>query len=890
MKRLLAIVLSLMVITTTASSLVFAEDTSIEYADVKTEEFKAQHRDVFIGMGLASEEYVNENLYEPVTRGDFALMLARLLTYNEGIEEITATKKIFSDVDIYHYAAGGVQLLVEREIVSGCGDGTFCVDRTVTAEEIAIMVARILGYGALTQEMQGESIIKTATANIRGRYTGELNLEECFEVLYNALFENTITLNRITDAGIEYTEGDIFLRKILELDYMDGVLQAVGNKALYKTETNDEEIIVDGYKFSCDSNISEDLLGFKVRVFYSEDRDLDYKAVAVECLNNEVLTIDVRAFEEYSDNTLKYYDMSNRLRKVKTISKKDILYNYIAVNDIEKYIPQYGKIKLIDNGSSDEYDVVMIFGYDSAVVSRLSANDGIIQFKNHTAIDISEYDNVDIVDTYGNKLEVSDLGEGNVVSIYTYEKEYARLEVSTVTMTGKIDTIRDDYEGWKKFVVDGGEYFAYSGFASNGIDFRPGQTVTLLLDIHGKIAGISTSGTSEWKIGYIMEVKLYDDDYECLQFKLLNQEGYIEKIQTTAEIRLDEEKREPAQALERLNIVYQEFQDVGRDKEENVTTRIMRYFVNDDGRITKIDTPIKTSLLETEGVRISENNKLLMRVKGRLHRPENGYGYKIDSPGRVSLMGEVTANTNNIAFIVPTEENSDPDETEDYQVTTMESLKAALGGNYYLSAYNYDPTSLKTDILVIRRSTGTTAESNMMIVDGVRSIYNPETSEVKTEITGLVNAARVTYNVNERSSTVNVNTIEVGDIYSYKTQNNEAVLIDLLWRENGAGKLKEPGIFAEDGTLHYYSPFRVLMGEIMRIDGDKALLNLGESTFVSDLFTLPSSVIVYGGSSKAEPCYVADRSTILTQQGGKGDTVIVAQGKRGGVKSIIVIK
>ena len=888
MKKLLAFVLSLMVMTTTVSSIVFAESLSNEYADVITEKIKGNHYEAFVSMGLASEEYVRENLELPITRGDFAILLAKLLNYTSGNGELVATEKKFSDVDIHHYAAGGVQFLFDKGIVRGCGDGEFCVDRVITAEEIAAMVVRVMGYDIL-QDMTGYSSVNQVMANIRGRYTGDVTLEQCFEILYKALFEQTITLNQIKDSGVTYTLGDTFLKEIMELDYFDGVLQEVGGKSLYSAKGSEDVIVVDNRKLKCDTEIPADLLGLKIRVFY-KDGDLGYEVAAVECLENEALIIDVRAYESYSDNTINYYDNSNKLRKAKLVNKKDILYNTFVVNDIESNIPQYGKIKLINNGFGSEYDVVMIFGYDSAIVSRVSEIDGIIQFKNHAAINLNEYEKAEIVDGNGNRLKVSDLSEGTAVCIYTHEKEYVRIEASTLTVEGKIDSVRDDFTGWKKFVIEGKEYFAYEGYLSNTVDFRIGQTVTLLLDAYGRIAGITSVGSNEWKIGYIMSVKLYEDDYECLLFKILNQNGHMEKIQTVNKIVLDDEKREAAHVLEKLNIVYQNFEDEGRDNNENVTTRLMRYFVNDDGKITKIDTPTKVSLLETEGVRVSENNKLLMRVKGRLHRPESGFNYKIDYPENVTLMGEVDPNTNNMAFVVPLKENTDPDEDEDYQVTTMEALKDVRGGVYYLSAYNYDPDSLKTDILVIRKGTGTNSQSNIIVIDGVKTVYDPKTSEIKTEVTGYVGTSKQTFTVNARNSTVNVEKISVGDVLSYKTQNNEIVISDLIWRNDGSGALKEPGIFSEDGSFNYYSEFRVLMGEIMRVDGNKALLDLGENRYPIDLFTLPEKLVVYGGNSKSEPCYIADSSTILTQQGGKGDTVLVAQTKRGGVAAMIVIR
>jgi len=415
--------------------------------------------------------------------------------------------------------------------------------------------------------------------------------------------------------------------------------------------------------------------------------------------------------------------------------------------------------------------------------------------------------------------------------------------------------------------------------------------VTLLIDVYGRIAGILTDNDSDWKIGYIISIKTKRD---ILQFEILNQNGKIEKLEAAEKVRLDGVKKRVDELLTEINTIYQNFADVGSDNAENVTTRVMRYFVNADNKITKIDTPMQLSLLDYKNISVSENDKLLMRVKGRLHRPESGYKYKVDSPGRVMLNGEVEPSAKNFAFVVPEETNQDPDPETDYSVTKIESLKAVKGGDYYISAYNYSPESLTTDILVIRKSTGTNEDSNMMIVDRVVDNYNEESGEVEKVVKGYVNAQAKEYTVDVKNSSFGVQNIKRGDVVSFKVQNDKILLGELIWREDGTGgsKLNSFGIYTSDGTtFHYYSEFRILLGQIERVDGKLALLDVGNTNgFKYDLFTLPASVLVYDTKGGKNSFYTSESSSVLTRKDGNADTVIVAQGKRGGVTSMIVIK
>ena len=878
MKRLLTIFLSFVLIMAASVPVLSEDDSSTN--DVVVKEIKADHKEVFVGLGIVSEDYYAENINSAVTRGDFAYMLGAMLN----AADVKATQSYFSDVDLYHYAAGSIQMLFERGIIAGCGDGTFAVDRIVTAEEASAILLRIMGYDAIG-EVSDKNYVST---KIRSKYSGELTLSQCLEILYNAMFEDTVVINGFRGSDVTYAKGDIFLREIMKLDYCDGVLQTVGGQSLYDNFEHRREIVVDGNRYETDSDFSSDWLGFKARVFYStEDEN---KAVAVETLANTVLTIDMKAYKDYSDNVLSYHNTSGGVRKANIINKKDILYNNGVVNDIKANIPKYGKITLIDNDYDSIYDVVMIYGYESAIISRASSTDKILQFKNHSAITLSDYDKVEIVDQNGKELEISDLKENDAVCIYTFKTDYVRLEVSSDSLLGKIDAV-DTESNWVEFTIDGKQYFAYSNYSSQGIDFNAGQTVTLLLDGYGRIAGIITEGDSEWKIGYIMSVKLKRD---ILRFEILNQNGQIEKIDAAEYVKLDGVKKDVYDLETDINTIYQNFNDADLSGNELVTTRVMRYFVNNEGMISKIDTPTVLTMLNYKGITVSENDKLLMRVKGRLHRPESGYKYKIDSPGRVVVDGEVEPSAKNIAFIVPEETNTDPDPETDYGVTQIESLKAVKGGDYYISAYNYSPESLTTDILVIRKNTGTSEDSNIILVDRVVDTYNEETGEIEKVLKGYVNAQKKEYVVNEKSSTVTVGTVKRGDVISFKVQNDKILLGELIWREDGTGgsKLKSAGIYSSDNTtFHYYSEFRVLLGKIERIDGKLALLDVGNTNgFKYDLFTLPASVLIYDTQGGKNPFYTSESSSILTRKDGSADTVIVAQGKRGGVTSMIVIK
>ena len=163
MKRLLTVLLSFVLIMSAGFPVLSKDNSGTD--EVVFKEITPEHNGIFVGLGIISEDYYTENINSAVTRGDFACMLAAML----GAADTKASQSYFSDVDIYHYAAGSIQVLFQRRIIEGCGDGTFAVNQTITAEDASTMLLRIMGYEAL-DEVNEKNYVLT---KIRGKYSGE---------------------------------------------------------------------------------------------------------------------------------------------------------------------------------------------------------------------------------------------------------------------------------------------------------------------------------------------------------------------------------------------------------------------------------------------------------------------------------------------------------------------------------------------------------------------------------------------------------------------------------------------------------------------------------------------------------------------------------------------
>lgn len=89
----------------------------------------------------------NMNLTNTVTRAEYAKMLVAASTYKDKVSGASNSSP-FSDVPYTHWAAGYIKTAVAQGWLTGYLDGTYRPNNTVTLEEAATGVLKLLGYTA----------------------------------------------------------------------------------------------------------------------------------------------------------------------------------------------------------------------------------------------------------------------------------------------------------------------------------------------------------------------------------------------------------------------------------------------------------------------------------------------------------------------------------------------------------------------------------------------------------------------------------------------------------------------------------------------------------------------------------------------------------------------
>lgn len=140
----------------------------------------------------------NGSLYldNTVTRAEFVKMMVAASNYRDSVSEVSGVSP-FRDVPYTHWAANYVRVAVDEGWVTGYTDGTFRPDQTITLEEAATAVLRMLGYSS--SDLSGiypyAQLSKFQTLGLKSGISAsqgqQLTREDCVSLFYNLMSTQT---------------------------------------------------------------------------------------------------------------------------------------------------------------------------------------------------------------------------------------------------------------------------------------------------------------------------------------------------------------------------------------------------------------------------------------------------------------------------------------------------------------------------------------------------------------------------------------------------------------------------------------------------------------------------------------------------------------------------
>ena len=145
---------------------------------------------------ITGDEKGDMNLSGLVTRAQFAKMMVAASSHKDTVGSAMGVSP-FRDVTYQHWAAGYVKVAVDNGWVNGYMDGTFRPDNSITTEEAAAALLRMLGYTSadLTGSYPAAQLAKYQALGLgdnvtkgQGQY---LTRGDCVNIFYNLMEAKT---------------------------------------------------------------------------------------------------------------------------------------------------------------------------------------------------------------------------------------------------------------------------------------------------------------------------------------------------------------------------------------------------------------------------------------------------------------------------------------------------------------------------------------------------------------------------------------------------------------------------------------------------------------------------------------------------------------------------
>jgi len=847
-KNIIKRILSGIIAITLCSGYVFAEEYQ---ADVRVG-FEAE---LMEALGVME----NKNLDEEMLRVDFIQMLSKMTFYGEDYTNVATDENPYIDVDNYHYAAYNIERLSQMGIMSGDGNDYANINDKITFDEAYVLMLNAAGYGKVAESYG-------AYPDNYRKLADETELNE--DIPANVTFTKDIaakllvnlmeiqTMKTSISENVVYEKDMLFMEEKMGITFSEGVLQGAGNLTIIKNSISDDYVLINGKTMENGyGEKAKELVGYNVRYYHTDDNE---RFIYAYPRKNNVLTIKSEDIVEYKELTYTYYDEQERERDADIDTAAKLVINEVVSEKYLDFIPAYGEVKLIDNDSDEDYDVVLVDNYEVAWVSGVMDNTLSLSFENTlhdgtNLINLEEYNEYKIFDEDGAEGYFESISENQLVSIKRYEKEKIAIHICNESKTGKLSKVLDK-DSYYEITLDGEIYRMTKNPYKKGWDGKVGVSVTVFFDMRGQVGAIVQNTDDTWMYGYVVKGKEYISEntgLTAVKLKLLSQSGAIENyIIEDEKLRVDGVKTV-------LSVVSADF----------TLNRLIRYKTK-DSKITAVDFPIDYSVTNTTELPLTNSNDILLRRaagSSLIYRTGTELFHRNTASNEVD--GDIVPrNTGVPVFYVPDKGNIETAQDRHFYVKKVSDLKTDT--KYTAEGYNTDSNDVYCDAVVVIITAEDKIQSDgssPMIIARVDAVLNGEEEQVY-KISGYVDGTEYSYLSSADIGKDLSKVLATGDIvkFAYNTD-NEITDYKIIYSKRGGGVVDEKNSNTakfDKGHIERYA-----IGYAQRIkDGVLQFNNLDDDHaeyFKLNKFT---SALLFDVSNKKAPVKLGNSNNILTKE------------------------
>ena len=714
-KCLISLMLVFSMIFTTMVGSVSAALTVADIVDVEDPQFDIVNLLVKLGVFKEGDEFPS-SMSESITRAEFVEYAMRLHRYAD-VDVSGTTELRYTDVDSSHKYYKTILLAAALNVLSyDENDLTFKPDDYITFDEGLAVVINAAGYKEYalhTGEYPSSYRVlatqlglfdKLDTANNDGIMTYETACQLLFNAFTAPLFEVASTSQLTGETFWQINENKSILSEKHNIYEVEGILTANDVASILPGVPAERGTARIGNTLFYNDNTDEavyDYLGYNVRAFYYDDegrRELIY--VGTIDKHNKVFTLEKDDISDIrkvgSDVIISYWDENDRIESITITPSTSVLFNDKAYDSPVIYKEWFninnGEIVFLDNGGTNDYDVAFIYEYNTVVVDSVNVeNKYIYDIDDATLnIDLNHSANsayYSIVDVNGNKVELSALKEGDVLSVaQSADRKVTKMKLSqkseNAVISAKDTTDRKIIIGTKTY--DAGERIDLANISL-------GEPVKVYYDVFDNAVYVEKVEVETGKnLAYLVTIDRsgrsnLSRDVDVLLVKAKSDETSIFRLAET--LKVDGETVKSYTLLtEGTNQSIFESQNV-------VKQQVISYSVNDNNEINYIDTA-SLGAEEDPEITLSKRHNL---SDSALYL-KSGY---MATRGSSNIKFAYNSSKSTVFYI--------PTDRTDYDSFESNSKSLADEGEKKCDVYTYGNISVVPVALVLQESSGDSA-------------------------------------------------------------------------------------------------------------------------------------------------------------------------------------
>lgn len=598
----------------------------------------------------------------------------------------------------------------------------------ITYQDAIKILVRAGGYSErIPGYSEDAAYIRTAgerklTDGITLSYSDSLTGEAMILMLYNALDADIMDFEFDGNKYKTETKTDeTILSRYRKIKEKTGILSDNGDSGLnYEDTRNKNSIVVGKTEIKKNEKYKKDYLGYNVRTFY-KDENGDYSLEYLYPTENRVLSLSGDNVESTDFSELYYMDENKKSKRVRLDAAIKVVYNgqayfnYTAAD----FTAEENDITLIDNNDDGTYEAALITSYETIAASYVTTYDSKIINKYKYAgapdrLDIASDSNDYKMRYYlnGERIEKPEIKVWNILSVATSRgtNPIRSIYISTESVEGTVSQTYDD-----KFIINEEEYELNSAFVSARAagdsavpEITLGNEYIFYLDIHGRIAAISSLALQEIDYAVMIKMSQDDDDEEKIRVKYMDSIGDWHESYLRKKVRFydDTHTGNSLKASKIFNLLV--------NAKGRITPQVVQLSENGDGEINVLKIAVSSQKSIKDKLTVGNTVTGCYRWTTKLLGTRNNIALYIADDATI--------------FLLPQGYSTNE---EDYSVRA-----GALDADetYTVTPYNIDKFG-QSDCISMRDSDGGAKADNLFVVSYVSKIVDSN-DEVKTALFG----------------------------------------------------------------------------------------------------------------------------------------------------------